>query len=578
MMPWVGRLRTWARERPGVVAMVAYVLVIVAFTWPVARDIAGGTVGRAGDQAIAVWDDWWLSKALTTGQSPLKTTYLFYPQGVSLVFHSISWLTAFVALPFRFLFGAVVSYNITFLLETLLCAGSMFALVRYLTGNVGAAWLAGFAFTFEPYRVSRSLEHPNLANTGFIPLVLLCFFRAIRGEGRRFAWLTAASLACVLLTGAHLFVMTSLALALLFGLEVARHRGKPGPVFWRAALEGALACLVVIGPLLLPYLLSERSLDEVSNHINREGATDLASLFVRGPSQLFGAGSNYRFLGEAGSVSYLGWVPLALALLAWANRETRRVVWPFWVVFLSFLLVSFGPNLVVNNRAFGFPLPYARLAHFELIRVLRQPERFNLVARVFFAVAVGWGVVALERLLSRRPVLVLACYPLMLLDLYGGEYPLRRVEDSAFYRELRNGPGKGAIVPLPAGRQEVKRALLAQTLHERPIVGGMIARTPRSASYYERTNTLLAALTAKRLRPLDCGSVRLRRDLDRLRRDGVEFFVIRRDYGSDTSPFASYFVTKPYFTDRRIDVYRIADMLAVPLPCDPRPDSTRHRD
>ena len=91
---------------------------------------------------------------------------------------------------------------------------------------------------------------------------------------------------------------------------------------------------------------------------------------------------------------------LLLALLALATRETRRGVWPWWVLFLLFLVLSFGPRLEVNNRA-HFWMPYRALARLPLIQLLRQPERFNLVARVFFAVSVAWGVVASNRLLSR---------------------------------------------------------------------------------------------------------------------------------------------------------------------------------
>ena len=49
----------------------------------------------------------------------------------------------------------------------------------------------------------------------------------------------------------------------------------------------------------------------------------------------------------------------------------------------------------------------------------------------------------------------------------------------------------GAIIDLPMGRNESKFYMGAQTDHQRPIIEGMIARTPPDAYDYIDSNTLL---------------------------------------------------------------------------------------
>src|SRR5262245_50186995 len=61
--------------------------------------------------------------------------------GVSVIAAPIQWLTS----------SPVFAYNFTLLLSYPLCGLAMFALVRRLTKNSPAAFLAGLAYAFAPY-------------------------------------------------------------------------------------------------------------------------------------------------------------------------------------------------------------------------------------------------------------------------------------------------------------------------------------------------------------------------------------------------------------------------------------------
>ncbi len=561
------RLGELGARRPAFVALAVYALVVACFTWPVLPNLGESPVGRIGDQSIALWDNWWLAKAFSSHVSPFYTRELFYPTGVSLVYHSISWLTSLVALPLRALFGAVAGYNLTFLLETLLCAGSMFALARYLTKNTLAAWISGFVFAFDPYRMTRAMQHPNLANTGFIPLVFLGLLVAWR-EKPRAVWLAAAALACVLLTGVHLFLMTSVALLVLVPFEAWQTRRFKDVRFWKTTLYFGAACLVLVGPLVVPYVQSRSALGEAMATVTTDWSTDALALVVPMPHHVFGAHHGYVLYGEAGSVAYLGVVALALAFALWFTPETRRAGLVWWVGFALFLVLSLGPRLTFDARDYDVWMPYRLVERIPIFRAVRAPERLNLLARVFFAVAVAWGVVALERLVPKRLLAALLALPLLLFDYYDGPCPTRAIDQSQFYNELGQRGGTGAILPLPLDRQSSKRAMMAQTIHGRPILGGMVARTPNRAHRYIHGLSLLRALAANR--PLDCRKITLREDLARLEHDNVEFIVVRYPHvnGHLTPAYRSYLVDEPYFTDRHLEVHRIDHLLAAHLPCD----------
>ena len=79
---------------------------------------------------------------------------IFHPSRDALTFSEHLLGIAVVATPIEWLTGsAVVAYNITLVLSFALCAAAMFALVLRLTRSVPAAFIAGLAYGFAPYRI-----------------------------------------------------------------------------------------------------------------------------------------------------------------------------------------------------------------------------------------------------------------------------------------------------------------------------------------------------------------------------------------------------------------------------------------
>jgi hypothetical protein len=92
--------------------------------------------------------------------------------------------------------------------------------------------------------------------------------------------------------------------------------------------------------------------------------------------------------------AFVGWVTLALAIIALLNRKTRPNV-IFWALFAGvFALLSLGPTLRVNGREWELPLPFDALLQIPLIKANRYPSRYSVMVMFCLAVVATWGAAA----------------------------------------------------------------------------------------------------------------------------------------------------------------------------------------
>ncbi len=170
---------------PGLVlAGGAYALVTVLLAWPLVRDIAGVLPSDLGDPVLNTWilwhnattlpftNQWWSPPVFHP--SPNVLAYSEHLFGLSLLSTPVYWLTG----------SPIVAYNVTFLLTFLLSGLATYLLVFELTSRRDAAWLAGLAFAFAPYRMDQ-LAHLQVLASYWMPLGLFALHRYYRrGEGR----------------------------------------------------------------------------------------------------------------------------------------------------------------------------------------------------------------------------------------------------------------------------------------------------------------------------------------------------------------------------------------------------------
>jgi hypothetical protein len=160
--------------------------------------------------------------------------------GVSLIATPLIWLTG----------NPVLAANLTLLATFPLCALTAFALVRRLTSNTEAAFVAGLVYGFGPYRMSQ-LAHLQMLAVQWIPLALLGLHAYL--ETRKVRWLVLFGVAWLLQAlsnGYTLFLLSALVgLWLLWFVVLQRQWRALGAVV--ATIAAATLPLV---PILFTYL------------------------------------------------------------------------------------------------------------------------------------------------------------------------------------------------------------------------------------------------------------------------------------------------------------------------------------
>lgn len=160
--------------------------------------------------------------------------------GVSVVANPIAWITG----------DPLTTYNLLVLLTFPLCAIGMYALVAELTGSVAAAFIAGLAYGFAPYRLSQ-LPHLQMLVSFWAPFALLGLHRYLRTGRVRWVVVYAAAWLLQGLANGYALVFLSVFIG-LWGLWFVVIPGR-----WRqmAAIVGAtLVAAVPLLPILLKYV------------------------------------------------------------------------------------------------------------------------------------------------------------------------------------------------------------------------------------------------------------------------------------------------------------------------------------
>src|SRR5688572_28999419 len=123
------------------------------------------------------WTDaWWQFPIF----HPTRDTLLFSEHllGLSPIAFPLAWVTR----------NPLATYNVTMLLTFPLAAMATYALVNRLTRSAAAAFIAGLALAFAPYRMAH-LPHIQILALFWAPLALLGLHGFLDSAGRRWPWL-----------------------------------------------------------------------------------------------------------------------------------------------------------------------------------------------------------------------------------------------------------------------------------------------------------------------------------------------------------------------------------------------------
>lgn len=487
------RAPTW----PLVLAL--YLLLGVALTWPLATRLAGDLPGGPHKDGLEdayqnVWNLWWTVEALGRPASLWATDLLFHPDGPNLYFHTLSPANTLMAAPVTALWGPVAGFNAVALASFALGGMGMWLLARGRAGP-GPALLAGAVYVASPFHMAALVTDGQLQIFAHHWLPWYSFFLlealgapappAPRAPALRAAALAGLFLALTAWTDWYytLFLLIFTAGAAAWQLWRARGAGLP-QLAGRLALAGAVAAAGA-APLVAPMLAEAARADYMSILPAEDPArlsADLVAYLV--PPRLhalwgaapWGWGVGY----DVNRRFFVGLTVAALAALALWRRPAAR---PWGLAALAFLVLSLGASLRVNGADTGMPLPYALLADLPIVRLTRQPDRFNVLVTVALGVLAAHGAAALTGAARRPPsaagpwAVTALLGALILLEYWPSPIVTRAPAVPPFLAALP--PGAGALVEYPFNPEVTYRdaeRMLFQTAHGRPISGGYHSR------------------------------------------------------------------------------------------------------
>jgi hypothetical protein len=270
------------------IAAAASLLVYMLITLIIGRDVLahlGSMIANdSGDPlltaAILKWNATHVPLTDAWYQFPI-----FYPTRDTLTFSEHLLGLYFFASPLYWITGnAVATYNIVLLLTYPLCGIAMYALIVRLTGSATAAFIAGLAYAFAPYRVSQ-LPHIQMLATFWAPLALLGLHAYIETGRRR--WLALYGAAWVLqgASNGYALVMFSIFIGLwtLWFVVLTRR--------WQALMMIAIATVIAVVPLapvLYKYSTVHSHFGFVRGYFEiRTFSADIAGLLCASPTLTF---------------------------------------------------------------------------------------------------------------------------------------------------------------------------------------------------------------------------------------------------------------------------------------------------
>jgi hypothetical protein len=229
--------------------VLGYVVAALAFSWPLPLHLGTHFTGDpGGDTGVYVWNQWVFHQELTTGHNPLTTEKILSMStpAVDLTQHNYTAFLNILALPLISAIGIVASFNVVFLVISMLNALFTYGLVRRVTAaNRWEAWLAGLVFAWSPAMIARSTGHFSIVAAAALPAFLWALVNAERSRSVRDAALVGICMAWAALSDAYFgiyCVMIAVFYVAASALHITRTAGRT-PRAWVWLVDVLIICL-----------------------------------------------------------------------------------------------------------------------------------------------------------------------------------------------------------------------------------------------------------------------------------------------------------------------------------------------
>jgi hypothetical protein len=317
-----------------------YLVLSIVLTWPLILGIGSDVPGDLGDSLLNMWILGWGAEHVpmlltgSIGWTEFWNANIFHPDPLALALSEHLFGQTLQILPVYWLTGNIIlCYNLLFISTFALSAFGTYLLVRDLTGDKRAAFIAGLVYGFLPYRIA-SVPHVQVMSSQWMPFALYGLNKFLRlsessqplrsaPESRR-----AKAAALAVGTGALVLQNWSCGYYLLYfapfvPLFVLHRMWTNGQLknwsVWGSLAVAALLTLALSLPFLFPYQAAQQAFG-----IERPfGEVVLFSAnvwsYITASENLTLWGKTLRFYPHGEGETFLGFVPWLLASVALAS-------------------------------------------------------------------------------------------------------------------------------------------------------------------------------------------------------------------------------------------------------------------
>ncbi len=470
-----------------------YLVGFVALTWPHVLTFRTDIWTGPGDGLQMVWNIWWVDKALTDLiQSPWRTTFLHFPDGVGLYVHTMHPLKGIMAIPLLRLFSLGETYNLLIIYSFAFTGVTAFWLAHALSRAYWPSLVGGAVFTFCNYHFAHAQGHMQLVSMEWIPVFILLWYRLLLNPRMRTAVAAALVLGLVLLCDHYYFMYSVIAGGLMVIWKAVHDRRLLFMVRapYRAPLLTFVAlCAVTSGILLVATLRFMRQEENPFIFDSNDFSMDLLGLLIPGWHWRFSDLTAWYWTRQPGKVHgqsvHLGLAVLSLA--AYAVIRRRRLpdaAVGLWVTLGAFFAVM---ALGLRLRIAGWVVPYLgdwevpllRMPYTLMVRLIpglevgARPGRMVVMTTLAAAVLVPLALKLLWAGGRRARLVAAGLLILMLVEFMPRGLPAFRTEVPDYVHDLAARPDGGALYD---GLTRQPLSMYFQTIHEHPLAFGYISR------------------------------------------------------------------------------------------------------
>lgn len=470
--------------------LLFYFVCFTLLTFPLIQKFSTHIFGDNGDGLQNYWNIWWVNKAITElHQSPFTSTYIHYPHGVPLIGHTLNIFNGIIGVLLLNFLTLTETYNVIIIFSFVTAGLTTFLFVYQLTKHYYASIVAGYLFTFSQYHFGHADGHMQLVSLQWIPLFLLYLYLLFDKPSFQKAFFASLALFLVLLCDYYYFFYCALTGLVLILWKIFYSEEKP---IFNTRFLLILSFFILVSITLNYYLISNLLQTAIFDGFTGSHSAKEFSLDILGP---FIPGSHWRFSNLTkpywSSISgntvensaYIGWTVTSVIvyLLIIRKKSNNAVLSLFLFLFALFYLFSLGTNLRIwGIEVFNTYTPYQLLTFiFPILHISGVPSRMIVMATLFSSILFGFGIKHLieKNLIGKKLLFVVSI--ILVFELLPTPIPETRIQAPEYVAVLQAEKETGGVVDFVS---EPGEALYFQTIYNKPLVFGYIARIPRSVN------------------------------------------------------------------------------------------------